>query len=355
MAKVAEEYGDVCITGMNCVEVKQRVNCVRAKRSGNSDFFRIIEQPLLAHLTPEDNRNYLQFNILRSLEGELVRITGWANPDLMNYLKYPQTDVYIDGTFKCVPHPYYQCVIIMVYDIPLNYYIPVFYILTTHKTQWTYWTILNEVLISTEFKFNPARIHCDYELALINAIKEQFKEDTNVIGCYFHFKQAVLKKMKEIGIPKEQRKIAMNKGAMDILTIIPHEEIEKKGIAFVQSHFTNSPLWDKFWKYFRNTWLKRYKYEDWNIYGLEDVQNRTNNALERFNRTLNDQFPNAHPNLLNFSETVKKQSQEHFKTINLIRLGKEKTPKHDIGVVREIPVEYINFQYKEPNMLLQNV
>jgi len=232
--------------------------------------------------------------------------------------------------------------IINVYDPPTDFYVPVFYVLVTGKTQWTYWTVLkNEVLISTELKFSPGCIHCDFEIGLINAIKEQFTE-IKVVGCYFHFKQALLKKMKEIGIPAEERSLAMKEGVLDVLTVIPHEEIETKGIAYVKSKIpkTNNKKWEQFWKYFKSTWLTRYNKEDWNINGVKNAQNRTNNALERFNRTLNNSFSTAHPNLLNFVETIRKESFEIVKKLNLIRLEKEKLPKHRHGIANKIPLAY---------------
>lgn len=38
---------------------------------------------------------------------------------------------------------------------------------------------------------------CDYEVAVMNAIKEAFPE-VKITGCYFHFKKATKKKTKEL-------------------------------------------------------------------------------------------------------------------------------------------------------------
>jgi len=151
--------------------------------------------------------------------------------------------------------------------------------------------------------------------------------------------------MKELGIPKEEITVAMRPGALDILTLIPHGEVKTKGIAYVKSLLPETDKWNEFWKYFRGTWLTRYDIGDWNVHDVINAQNRTNNALERFNRTLNDLFSSAHPNLLNFVDTIRKQSFETFKTLNLIRLEKERPPQHAIGICKEIPEEYILFKY----------
>jgi len=165
-------------------------------------------------------------------------------------------------------------------------------------------------------------------------------------GVFFHFKQALLKKIKKLGIEPNEASLAMQPGCLDVLSIIPHEEVKSIGITYVKSLLPSNEKWNKFWVYFEKTWLGRYEIEDWNVSGSkpEDIRNRTNNALERFNRTLNTDFPNAHPNLLNFAETIRKRSFETLKTLNLIRLEKEKPPPHSQSVSINIPVQYNKFK-----------
>ena len=79
---------------------------------------------------------------------------------------------------------------------------PIFYILLQSKTEWTYWDALHEVLLSTDLKLDPANIHYDFEKGLINAIKDQFP-NAKVVGCLFHFKQALYRKMRYVVISRE--------------------------------------------------------------------------------------------------------------------------------------------------------
>jgi hypothetical protein len=104
-------------------------------------------------------------------------------------------ELFIDGTFKCVPKPFSQLLIVMVRDAALDHYIPVFYVLVQRKTQWTYWNALNEIIVSLGGKISVSQVHCDFEKGLINAIREIFPE-ARVVGCLFHWKQALLRKMK---------------------------------------------------------------------------------------------------------------------------------------------------------------
>ena len=86
--------------------------------------------------------------------------------------------------------------------------------------------------------------------------------------------------------------------------MIPIAEIENRGIPFIRATYNvkedSLERFDKFWTYFRNNWLVRYPPEDWNIngkYSKDLLVNRTNNPLERYNRTLQERYNKSHPNV----------------------------------------------------------
>ena len=66
----------------------------------------------------------------------------------------------------------------------------------------------------------------DFEVAIRNACKYQFPEG-NHIGCYFHFKQAVLRKMEELKFDSRMscKVIKEFVRVLELLTIIPIDEI----------------------------------------------------------------------------------------------------------------------------------
>ena len=73
--------------------------------------------------------------------------------------------------------------------------------------------------------------------------------------------------------------------------------------------------WIQFWEYFESFWCASADFmETWNIIDKDkshyDLQNRTNNALERYNRTMNELFPTPHPSLLLFVQTIESQARE---------------------------------------------
>ncbi|ETL84285.1 hypothetical protein L917_15859 [Phytophthora nicotianae] len=153
---------------------------------------------------------------------------------------------------------------------------------------------------------NPGDVVCDFEGALILAIRSQFPS-TRIVGCLFLFKQACRRKLKEYRMPNEEAEIAMSFGVFDMLTVIAPEKVAVQGIAWVKrkikEHRQSKSLlysrekWKSFWKYVAKTWLSTYTPELWNIYRVtRKIVNRTNNPLERFHRELNARMK-PHPSL----------------------------------------------------------
>ncbi len=66
-----------------------------------------------------------------------MRLMIFANPALLGLLNGVM-NLFIDATVSCVPAPFYQCLIIMVFDPSTSRYLPVVYALMTHKVQELY-------------------------------------------------------------------------------------------------------------------------------------------------------------------------------------------------------------------------
>ena len=63
----------------------------------------------------------------------MERLMVYGNPSLFGTMN-GNVQVYIDRTFRICPKPFYQCLIIMVYDLQTAVYVPVFYVLMTGET-----------------------------------------------------------------------------------------------------------------------------------------------------------------------------------------------------------------------------
>ncbi|KAE9223614.1 hypothetical protein PF005_g6234 [Phytophthora fragariae] len=134
-----------------------------------------------------DMQNELDQGYCYLEEGTLHRVIGWAHPALLQLLLYLRTTLFVDGTFRCVPVPYHQCVVVMCLDNAANCYVPVFYSLAKGLAHATYWDILHILIVATDHQLDPESVTCDYEAALIAVIRDQLP-NTTINGCLFHWK-----------------------------------------------------------------------------------------------------------------------------------------------------------------------
>ena len=114
--------------------------------------------------------------------------------------------MHIDGTFFTVPHPFSQLIVVMVYDEQLELHAPALHVLVTGKlcthyalidlltnelnintigkSEWVYWHAFHWTLVTAKLKFDPACVYLDFEKALTNAARDQFK-DAILACCFF--------------------------------------------------------------------------------------------------------------------------------------------------------------------------
>jgi hypothetical protein len=199
---------DQALRGLTQQQVTGRVYRTRALHFGGNIHGR-IEVPPLSRVHGQA-LNFFQFHFISGLNTRDVpsRIVGWAHPLLIELLKYAGTTVFVDGTFRCVPRGFKQCVVAMVHDRATCFYVPVFYVLSTARTMVAYYDIFHFIIQATDQQLEPAEIVCDFEAALIQAVQVQFP-NADIIGCLFHFKQAIRRRMRRLAIPEQGATIAM--------------------------------------------------------------------------------------------------------------------------------------------------
>jgi hypothetical protein len=109
--------------------------------------------------------------------------------------------VYIDGTFRTSPAPYFQFVTIHGYF--RDRVIPLVFCLLNGKQVGQYRKILRHIKRKTlrvsGQPFDPQKLVCDFEAAIIAAIQMELP-NTRVQGCYFHLCQSLWRKVQEIGL-----------------------------------------------------------------------------------------------------------------------------------------------------------
>ena len=128
---------------------------------------------------------------------------------------------------------FYQTLMLIIYDHGSKMYVPVYWVLMTNKTEKSYSMVFSSIIEDLGCEFKPATVGIDFEKAFIKAVGKAFP-DADLIGCLFHFKQAIRRYMKQkLYLADWICSIAMRKGMIDLLCVLPIEDLVKKGIPYV--------------------------------------------------------------------------------------------------------------------------
>ncbi len=87
----------------------------------------------------------------------------------------------------------------MVYDNQTSSYDPIVYALMSHKNEALYNQVFLQLKCMTDGKMEVRTYTSDFERAEMNMLAEHFPKGIHV-GCFFHFKQALVKYLKDHGM-----------------------------------------------------------------------------------------------------------------------------------------------------------
>ena len=360
--KIANEMKEISTTwrGLTQYQVVTRVRNIRTKVQG-PDLVRNVDETELARMKSSNNF-FLQFNCSIADDTKeqttMERIVGFGNPYLFYYMTNAE-HLFIDATFSVAPKPFYQCLVVMIFEETLQIYIPILYILMTNKSQKMYRNALEWVFKLSSRRIKPRTVTCDFELALINAVQSVFPY-TKINGCLFHWKQAIRRKLLSLKLTNEKEIVerCMHVNSMDILTVIPVNEIEKKGIPFVKDNlkeaiFNNDDAkkMDTYWKYFSKFWMSSTNMiKSWNINdynGNINTLKRTNNGLERYNRSMKSLFNAGTPSFGDFVNTMREESEAQQQKVedhmNEKIVKRKKIDENDGNFIYHPPLCYANW------------
>ena len=353
---VKSMYKERLFQGLNLEQLRQHV--YKARRSEFADWASRIESFPLAFTSSNDERLFLQYHFTVNINGQLHRILGWAHPDLIFRLKGGKVRGFFDGTFRVVPKGFKQLLIFMAYLDGYDVYVPVFYVLIPGKLQKLYKVAIQGIIDACDGRLQLSTFTADFEQAILNTARALFS-DAPLIGCLFHWKQALRRKLLELRVPKAviHQLLGVENSLMDLLTVIPIPEIVVKGILYIHAHFNeqgNEEKFNSFWSYFVNTWIREYPADLWNFTrspsARDNMVNRTNNPLERYNRTLNQAFPCAHPTMDHFITTINAEARRYARLLEDIQRGYATAPPHLPVPVPTIPPSYHNYQIPQAEM-----
>jgi hypothetical protein len=200
-------------------------------------------------------------------------------------------DLFIDGTFRTAPRPYYQYVTI--HGTFGGRVIPLVSCLLGGKTVGHYRQILQtlkaKVRQVTGHSLRPKRVICDFELAVMSAVETDLPT-AKVCGCLFHFRQSLYPRVNELGLSTAYKEDAEFKAV-----IAKFMSIGFLPLQLVRNNFamlsTSRPVvrltrqypdLNRFLAYFSNTYITgRFPPAMWNVHN-RGRRNRSNNFVEGY-------------------------------------------------------------------------
>lgn len=153
----------------------------------------------------------------------------------------------------------------------------------TNKTTNLYQKIFE--YLKEKLKIEATKIICDYEFPLRNAAKRVWS-NVKIIGCWFHYVQAIRRKM--LGIKSLSTLIKKNKLALNVmqmffkLPLLPLKHMEK-GYLYIIGYQKVHKIQKEFRvfnKYFHSTWVNKFSFS---AISVSDEIHRTNNFVESYN------------------------------------------------------------------------
>ncbi|POM66204.1 Hypothetical protein PHPALM_17973 [Phytophthora palmivora] len=102
----------------------------------------------------------------------------------------------------------------MVHDRASELFVPVFYILSTSRTGDARWDMMHFVLQAIDQQLSLTEVICDYEYALIEAAKTEFRDASRLCEAEFI--------------------VAMTKGVADMLIVVNPEHVRTRGVKWTR-------------------------------------------------------------------------------------------------------------------------
>lgn len=251
-----------------------------------------------------------------------------------------------DGTFKLAPQLFYQ--LYTIHGSFCGRALPSVYCYLSGKAENLYDEMFDVVL--SHVTQRPKSITIDFEKAVENVVKQKIP-GANVSYCFFHFKQALWKKIKNLSLQKlfvddhEVREYLKNFGC---LTLIP-EQLVISEFERLQNDCPESI--NDFVDYFEDSYVgrlarnnrrraPRFSIPSWSCYArLEQQLPRTNNSSEGWHRAL-QHSARLHPSVY---ESIKDLQVEQHATI----ITGEKLLAGQLKLRRRIKYEQLDEQLQQ--------
>ena len=196
-------------------------------------------------------------------------------------------EVFFDATFKVVPSLYYQ--LMTIFASHRDSAFPAVYILMTRKTQALYQSIfaMLKELVPT---FTPTQLMADFEEASVAAFRQVFG-DVSVAGCWFHYCQAIVKRVQKLGLKEaymnrdDVKNVVRCVLGLPLLpaSAIPDALQDIRSTIHSDMHMTREL--QQLCNYIQRQWLDKRSIGPERI-TVRDTRARTNNMLESYHAAL---------------------------------------------------------------------
>jgi hypothetical protein len=239
----------------------------------------------------------------------------------------------MDGRFKSSSTSFYQVYII--HEDFNGQSFPLIHFFLSNKTEETYvnaFNLIKSSLANQLVNFSLSSIQIDFEAAAYNAVRRCFPF-TQVTGCFFHFGQAVWRRVQALGLVSLYNLNGHFAELVQMITavaLVPIDGIDNAWI-YVRSiyNFGNENV-QSLPKYVEINWISNsrplFSRKVWSHYGT--LRGRTNNAAEGFHSKLNKLINKNNSSFLEILYTLKDiQISNEVELNRLIAGGKPKRKK----------------------------
>jgi hypothetical protein len=218
----------------------------------------------------------------------------------------------MDATFKICPKGWYQ---VLLFLAQVNGVFLTCMMAVMPKKSKRVYSVVCKLIEATFIRLNLDTdwtrhfMMCDFEIAMREAFIETFPAII-IIGCYFHWSQLIIKRVKTDGFASAYRQNKLFGSfvrRVSSLPFVPSFLVNLSMViltGYVAKLKTDDPAtgsWaENLIKYIKETWFTRYNVQDWNVFDVNcQLLPITNNPNEGEKSTLNSNWP-VHPQIFVF-------------------------------------------------------
>lgn len=341
---IAESVADISLAAKGGLPSESSMKKTINRKRKSANMLPTAPSSLLELVIPDtfktlnDNRDFLLYD--NGIEAGQDRILMFSTQSNLTLLE-KSDQWYCDGTFNAAPLLFSQ--LYTIHAINGNSTIPVVFALLANKKESTYLKMLT-ALKNLRPTLSPANVMTDFEKASINAIKTVFPTVTQT-GCYFHFRQAIYKKIQQFGLSdnySSDESFALELRKLSALAFVPPDDVIAAYDYLLSTFFFNEEIIEPILSYFEKTWVGQkhtgnrrrqplFPITLWNqqanvLNGLS----KTNNVVESWHNSFNQILGSSHPSIWKLMQDHQKQQHLNDLRVQMVLRGETQKKKKKV-------------------------